>query len=235
MHKITNLWKFELSWWSKLRDNNERKNTLVTRSSVLADAWFRDVKFLIKIVENYFFLENFVTSEGAVSHHVLYCQPLLFTRYQVRFYANNYFEYLPTVSTAFKRTDYNILKTKFFALVMMWKFSENTTVKLDSTLDKKFFKHTVGLTINQKYFKGSFQPMPSLYHEVTRTLWLNLIFLCFQPYQFCATVVLIHSVNDSWGEHSSSQNSSIIVVILRELSVLSTYQVKLCNVSCQVV
>ena len=28
MHKITNLWKFELNRSSKLRDNNERKNTL---------------------------------------------------------------------------------------------------------------------------------------------------------------------------------------------------------------
>ena len=25
MHKITNLWKFELNWSSKLQDNNERK------------------------------------------------------------------------------------------------------------------------------------------------------------------------------------------------------------------
>ena len=45
MPKITNLWKFELNWSSKLRDNNERKNTLVTRSYVLSDAWFRDLKF----------------------------------------------------------------------------------------------------------------------------------------------------------------------------------------------
>ena len=35
---------------------------------------------------------NYVTSEGAVSHNVLYYQPLPITRYQVRFYANNYFE-----------------------------------------------------------------------------------------------------------------------------------------------
>ena len=28
----------------------------------------------IKFVENYFFLENYVTSEGAVSHNVLYFQ-----------------------------------------------------------------------------------------------------------------------------------------------------------------
>ena len=45
-----------------------------------------------KFVEYYFFLANYVTSEGAVSHNVLYYQPLPITRYQVRFYANNYFE-----------------------------------------------------------------------------------------------------------------------------------------------
>ena len=37
----------------------------------------------IKYVENDFFLENYVTSEGAVSHNVLYYQPLPITRYQV--------------------------------------------------------------------------------------------------------------------------------------------------------
>ena len=37
MHKITNMWKFELNRSSNLRDNNERKNTLVTRSCVLSD------------------------------------------------------------------------------------------------------------------------------------------------------------------------------------------------------
>ena len=46
----------------------------------------------IKFTENYFFLENYVTSEGAVSHMVLYNQPLPITCYQVRFYANDYFE-----------------------------------------------------------------------------------------------------------------------------------------------
>ena len=45
MHKITNLWKFKLNRSSKLRDKNGRKNTLVTRSCVLSDAWFRDLKF----------------------------------------------------------------------------------------------------------------------------------------------------------------------------------------------
>ena len=62
------------------------------------DGWFQDLKFQIwgleiKFVENYFFLEYYGTSEGAVSHHnVLYHQPLPITRHQERFYANNYFE-----------------------------------------------------------------------------------------------------------------------------------------------
>ena len=37
MHKITYLGKCELNWSSKLRDSNERKNTLVTQSCVLLD------------------------------------------------------------------------------------------------------------------------------------------------------------------------------------------------------
>ena len=44
------------------------------------------------LVRNYFFLKNYVTSEGAVSHNVLYYQQLSIARYQVSFYANNYFE-----------------------------------------------------------------------------------------------------------------------------------------------
>ena len=60
------------------------------------------------LVGNYFFLENYFTSEGAVSHNVLYYQQLSITRYQVRFYANNYFEKLPIVSTAFKGHQYFI-------------------------------------------------------------------------------------------------------------------------------
>ena len=55
-------------------------------------------------MENYFLLENYDTSEGAVSHNVLYHQPLPITRHQERFYANNYFEQLQIVSTAFKHS-----------------------------------------------------------------------------------------------------------------------------------
>ena len=97
MHKITNLWKFELDWSSELQDNYERKNTHVTWSCVLSDAWFWDLKFLtqclkIKFVENNFFLEKYSTSEGVISHNVLCYQPFPITRFQVKFYANNCFE-----------------------------------------------------------------------------------------------------------------------------------------------
>ena len=41
-------------------------------------------------VENYLFLENYVSSEGAVSHNVLYNQQLPITCYQEGFYADIY-------------------------------------------------------------------------------------------------------------------------------------------------
>ena len=66
-------------------------------SCVISDAWFRDFKIYfwgleIKFVENYFFLENYLTSDKAVSYDVLYYQPLPITCYQVWFCAYNYFE-----------------------------------------------------------------------------------------------------------------------------------------------
>ena len=63
-------------------------------------------------MENYFFLENYGTSEGAVYRNFLDHQPLPITRPQVRFYANNYFESLPMVSTAFKGHMYFFLTKK---------------------------------------------------------------------------------------------------------------------------
>ena len=55
-------------------------------------------------MENYFFLKNYVISEGAVSHNVLYYQPLPITRYRVRFYA---IVITNIVSTVFN--EYNLL------------------------------------------------------------------------------------------------------------------------------
>ena len=39
------------------------------------------------LVRNFFFLKNYVTSEGVVSHNDLYYQQLSIARYQVSFYA----------------------------------------------------------------------------------------------------------------------------------------------------
>ena len=41
------------------------------------------------LVRKKFFLKNYVTSEGAVSHSVLYYQQLFIAHYQVSFYASN--------------------------------------------------------------------------------------------------------------------------------------------------
>ena len=85
MHKITNLWKFELSSSSKLRDINERKKH-PCRTMVL---------ILIPQILN-------LRSQNQISRKLLLSQRELFltmfytfnliTRYQERFYDNNYFE-----------------------------------------------------------------------------------------------------------------------------------------------
>ena len=51
--------------------------------------------------EIYIFLKNYVTSEWAVSHNVVYNQQLSIDRYQVSLYGDNCFEWLPIVSSAF--------------------------------------------------------------------------------------------------------------------------------------
>ena len=43
-------------------------------------------------MKNHLFLKSYICSEGAVSHNVLYYLHLSVARYQVSFYANNYFE-----------------------------------------------------------------------------------------------------------------------------------------------
>ena len=103
MHNVANLWKFELNRSSKLPENYGKKTTNVTRNYVLSDARLWNLKFLIwgleiKFMENYFFLENYVTSEGAVYHNVLYHQQLPITYYQgfmLIIISSNYQKWLP--------------------------------------------------------------------------------------------------------------------------------------------
>ena len=80
------LWKFELNQSSKLRDNNEEKKTPKNPPLSHKVVCFHMLDFETSNSESE------VTLEGAVSHSVLYYQQLPITRYQVRFYAINYFE-----------------------------------------------------------------------------------------------------------------------------------------------
>ena len=88
-----------------VQENNERKNTLgavtchlcAVRCIIQASR----LKYFYVWVWNCLFLKHYTTSEGAVSQNVLYYQQLSIARYQVGFYANNYFEYTPIVSSAF--------------------------------------------------------------------------------------------------------------------------------------
>ena len=70
-HKITSLWKFGLKRSSKLRENDERKNTLVGRICVLSD---RNKRLLARslLLRNYLFLQR-----ESFSHNVLYLSTAL--------------------------------------------------------------------------------------------------------------------------------------------------------------
>ena len=90
-HKITNLWKYGLDWSLDLQENNERKiypclNTLCASRCING---FRSS--LLLFGQEIISFSNYVTSEGAVFHNVLYYQQLSIACYQVSFYANNSF------------------------------------------------------------------------------------------------------------------------------------------------
>ena len=105
MHKITNLWKFELYWSSKLRDYNEQKKNTLSHEVVCfqmitsetsnsksevskSNSWKMTSFSKTIILQRKLFLTMFYTINSS---------PLLVTNYI--FYANNYFEWLPIVST----------------------------------------------------------------------------------------------------------------------------------------
>ena len=86
VHKITNLWKFELDWSSELRDNYERQKhpshtklcafrCLISRPQVLNLRSRNRIRGKLLLSR-----KLYVTSEGAVSHNVLYYQPLPITK-----------------------------------------------------------------------------------------------------------------------------------------------------------
>ena len=72
MHKIRNLWK--------LQENNERKTPLLHKFMCFQMPKKRLQAFNVW-VRNYVFLKNCVTSDGVVSHNVLYYQQLSIAHY----------------------------------------------------------------------------------------------------------------------------------------------------------
>ena len=104
MHKIKNLWKFELNIDHRSCEiTMKEKLPLYCHTKLYA---FRCLisrpqirgKLLLSRKPRHFRGSRF-------SQCFIYYQQLPITRYQVRFDANNYFEQLPIVSTAFKNTD----------------------------------------------------------------------------------------------------------------------------------
>ena len=79
--KITNLWKFCPNWSLKLQENNEKKNNrcidLCAFRCLIEASGLKS--FTIR-VGNYHSLRTSVTSEGAVSHNILYYQQLSIAR-----------------------------------------------------------------------------------------------------------------------------------------------------------
>ena len=77
MHKITNLGKFELIWTSKLQHNNERRKKTLSHEVVcvkMVDFETSNSKSDVSksnSQKKLLLFENYVTSDGAVSHNVL--------------------------------------------------------------------------------------------------------------------------------------------------------------------
>ena len=98
MHKITNLWKFELNWLSKLiMEEKTQLSHDVVCFQMLDFGTSKSNYEVLKsnsnsLVENYFFLKNYTTSKGAVSQNVFILSTVLHCLLPSKFYANNYFE-----------------------------------------------------------------------------------------------------------------------------------------------
>ena len=126
-------------------------------------------------MENYFFHENYVTSEGAVSHNVLYYHQLSVAHYQVRFHAN-ILEQLPNVYSAFKMSGFNILLDP--VCFRSHKLTaHNATMSLQSMQKNQIFNHLcLHLYIDYKGVVTLFQPQVA---TVLRFVYFSLSSLFF--------------------------------------------------------
>ena len=100
MHKIKNLSSIGHQSWEKVM---KEKNTLVGMLDEFVCFQIEINSFII-LVRNYLYFKFYATSEGAVSHNVLYYQQLSNAFYQVSFEVNICFKYtsnLPNVYLPF--------------------------------------------------------------------------------------------------------------------------------------
>ena len=102
MHKITNLWRFGLSWSSKLQENNHRKTHLLYNNlcAFRCRKKASGLKYFNIWVRNYLFVKELRYFTGSRFPQCFNYQQLCIAHYQVSFYANNCFELLPIVSSA---------------------------------------------------------------------------------------------------------------------------------------
>ena len=102
---IKNFTGFDISGKTENEIREAAKAMGIEVDSAMGKGKLIDEIFGEKCEANYIqptFITDYPKEMSPFSHDVLYYQPLPITRYQVRFYANNYSEQLPIVSTAFK-------------------------------------------------------------------------------------------------------------------------------------
>ena len=106
MHKITHLYKFELNQSSKLRDNNERRKH-PCRTKLCAFRWLISRPQVLNLRS-----QNQIRGKLLLSRKLWHFRGNRFSQCFIpstsphyssvrKVYVNNYFEYLPIVSTAF--------------------------------------------------------------------------------------------------------------------------------------
>ena len=96
MHKMTNLWKFELNWLSKLRENNGKKNTLVAQVGCFQMPWIRDLSWGLQfnsniLVRNYLFSQKLCYLRGNRFSQFFILSTALHCSLPSNFFYNNYF------------------------------------------------------------------------------------------------------------------------------------------------
>ena len=96
MH-TTNLWNLDSIGQLKLQEKNDEKTPLLIKQYNTCVCFQMPKKAsVLKLfniwVRNYLIVKNCVTSEGAVSHNILYYQQLSNTRYRGRFNISNHFD-----------------------------------------------------------------------------------------------------------------------------------------------